>query len=171
MLIAPEAIAKARDALTARFEGCRLRAYQDPSGIWSIGYGATRLANGDAVTDGMVLTAAQADWLLYATLRVVAERIEAWLPPWTTPLQAAALLDFAFNCGATAFKDSTLLRLFQAGDVAGAADEFGKWVKDRSGATLRGLVDRRAAERELFLSDTQAGADVAEDDGENLEDG
>ncbi len=48
---------------------------------------------------------------------------------------------------------STLLRKLNAGDHAGAADEFPKWNRG-GGKVLRGLVRRRAAERKLFLGAT-----------------
>ncbi len=65
--------------------------------------------------------------------------------------QLAALTDFAFNCGAGNLQISTLLRRLNRGDYEGASDEFGKWVLAQ-GIRLPGLVRRRAAERELFLS-------------------
>lgn len=71
-----------------------------------------------------------------------------------------ALVSFAFNVGSDididtipeGLGDSTLLRLLNAGDYAGAAGEFGKWVNAR-GQRLNGLVRRRAAERALFLGE------------------
>ncbi|EPF81527.1 lysozyme, partial [Acinetobacter gyllenbergii] len=49
-----------------------------------------------------------------------------------------------------AFKDSTLLKKLNAGDFMGAADQFPQWNKG-GGKVMKGLVRRRAAERELFL--------------------
>jgi lysozyme len=46
---------------------------------------------------------------------------------------------------------STLLRKLNAGDYAGAADEFLRWNK-AGGKVLNGLTRRREAERALFLS-------------------
>ena len=42
--------------LIKRFEGCRLKAYQDSVGVWTIGYGHTV-----GVLNGQVITQAQAD--------------------------------------------------------------------------------------------------------------
>ena len=59
-----------------------------------------------------------------------------------------AVVSFEFNTGALG--KSTLLRRLNAGDRAGAAAEFGRWVYD-NGIRLSGLARRRAAERALFL--------------------
>lgn len=85
----------------------------------------------------------------------------------TVPLsqnQFDALVSFAFNVGTGALEESTLRRKLNAGDYAGAAEEFGKWVK-ADGRTLPGLVSRRAAEAELFRTPDE-GDDMA--DIENL---
>ena len=68
----------------------------------------------------------------------------------TTLHQAGAMVDFVFNVGCGAFRKSTLLKKVNAGDMAGAADEFLKWTyigKKRSA----GLLRRRTEERALFL--------------------
>jgi lysozyme len=70
----------------------------------------------------------------------------------TVPLnqsQFDALVDFVFNLGAGAFSTSTLLRLLNGGDYAGAAGQFGRWNKD-NGKVVAGLTRRRAAEAKLF---------------------
>lgn len=165
MVIGPESRALAI-LLVDRFEGCELRAKRDPVGYWTIGRGNRFLANGQPVTEGMVLTQDQADALSAHTIDQIADEIGPDLPPWTTVGQAGALVDFAYNVGVRSFQISTLLKLFRAGDVSGAADQFARWVY-AADEELDGLVARRAAERELFLSDTQAGADVVVNDGES----
>jgi GH24 family phage-related lysozyme (muramidase) len=68
-----------------------------------------------------------------------------------TQSQFDALASFTYNLGCGALKKSTLLRKLNAEDYSGAADEFGRWVK-AGGRRLRGLVTRRAKERDVFLS-------------------
>jgi lysozyme len=68
-----------------------------------------------------------------------------------TENQFAALVCFAFNVGLTSLANSTLLKKVMRGDTQGAADEFPRWAK-AAGKVLQGLVDRRAAERALFLT-------------------
>jgi lysozyme len=65
--------------------------------------------------------------------------------------QFDALVAFAFNCGLGAIQASTLRRLYNAGDIVGAAAEFPKWNKG-GGRVLPGLTRRRLAEQALFLS-------------------
>jgi lysozyme len=61
-----------------------------------------------------------------------------------------ALVSFAYNVGVGALGSSTLLRLLNAGDHAGAAAQFGRWNK-AGGKALAGLTKRRAAEAALFV--------------------
>jgi lysozyme len=69
--------------------------------------------------------------------------------------QFDALVAFSFNVGLGALQASTLRRLFNAGDVEGAAEEFLKWNKG-GGRILPGLTRRRLAEQALFLSGSGA---------------
>lgn len=69
--------------------------------------------------------------------------------------QFDALVAFSFNCGPGALAASTLRRLYNAGDIEGAAAEFPKWNKG-GGRILPGLTRRRLAEQALFLSGNHA---------------
>jgi lysozyme len=62
------------------------------------------------------------------------------------------LVSFAYNVGTHNLRESTLLKLFNAGDIAGAAEQFPRWNK-ANGKILPGLVARRDAERRLFLTE------------------
>ena len=64
--------------------------------------------------------------------------------------QLAACTSLAYNIGLAAFRGSTLLRKLNDGDYQGAADQFPVWNK-AGGRVVQGLVNRRAAERDLFL--------------------
>ncbi len=64
--------------------------------------------------------------------------------------QFDALISFAFNLGATALAESTLLILVNKGSHKAAAEQFDRWVH-AGGKKLYGLVRRRAAEKALFL--------------------
>lgn len=65
--------------------------------------------------------------------------------------QFDALVDFAYNAGAKNLLNSTLLKKINKMDWLGASQEFGKWVY-ADGKKLKGLVERRKAEKELFAS-------------------
>lgn len=63
--------------------------------------------------------------------------------------QKRALASFSYNVGEGAFRNSRLYALVAKGRHCEARYEFDKWVY-QSGRKLKGLVKRRAAERELF---------------------
>jgi lysozyme len=68
--------------------------------------------------------------------------------------ERAALDDFVYNLGAGNFRSSTLLKLLNAGDYAGAAAQFDLW-DHAGGVVLAGLLRRRQAETDLFEKDIQ----------------
>ncbi len=51
-------------ALIKRFEGFRGKAYRDPVGIWTIGYGHTSMAGPPSVSEGLQVSRAEADAIL-----------------------------------------------------------------------------------------------------------
>ncbi|EIW7013780.1 lysozyme [Escherichia coli] len=138
-------------ALLKSFEGCELTAYQDYVGVWTIGYGWTQPVNGKPVSKGMTITQSTADSLLCSGVVQYEKGVTGLVKVAVNQNQFDALVDFAYNLGVKALEGSTLLKKLNAGDYAGAADEFPKWNK-AGGKVLNGLVKRRAAERSLFLS-------------------
>ena len=148
------AIGPAGLALIQQFEGCAralgdgtFSAYPDPGtggDPWTIGWGAT----GPDIGPGTVWTQAQCDARLTADLaRFATEVARALGDAPTSQEQFDALVSFHYNTGAIA--RATLTRLHRAGDHAGAAAEFGKWVH-AGGRKLTGLIRRRAAEAALY---------------------
>lgn len=133
-------------ALIEEFEGCRLTAYQDSVGVWTIGYGHT----GPDVHIALRITQAQADALLAEDLASFEKCVNDAVSHSITPNQFAALVSFAYNLGCQALRGSTLLHLLNQGDVSGAADQFQYWTH-AGGVILPGLVRRRVAEKALFL--------------------
>jgi len=132
--------------LIKRFESLKLEAYRDSVNIPTIGYGHTH-----GVKMGDIITGEQADAFLREDLQVAELTINTNVKVKLTQNQFDALASFVFNLGSGNFVKSTLLKKLNLGDYAGAADEFGKWV-NAGGKKLNGLVKRRAAEREVFLS-------------------
>ena len=129
------------------FEGLELKAYVCPAGVLTIGYGST----GSHVKSGMTITASDAEKLLQKDLVRFEESVNKLVKVPLTQGQYDALVSFAFNCGTNALAESTLLRLLNSGDYAGAADQFKRWTNQG----LAGLVRRRKAEETLFLSETK----------------
>lgn len=136
--------------LIKKWEGCRLTAYQDSVGVWTIGYGLTSAAGLVEVKKGMTITQRQADaYLVQALAKYEAAVEKAITRPMTQP-QFDAMTSLCYNIGPGAFAGSTLVRRFNAGDIAGAADAFLMWNK-AGGKVLKGLENRRKDERALFL--------------------
>lgn len=144
-----------------RFEGCKLTAYQDIIGVWTIGYGET----GSYVVKGLTITKAEADAGLWRRLRDEFEPgvIAALKGSPVTQQQFDALVSLAWNIGVgreddprtprnerSGLKGSTLMQKHRAGDYVGAADEFLKW-NHAGGQRVPALDRRRAAERLLYL--------------------
>jgi len=144
-------ISKTGIELIKRFEGLELKAYQDSVGVWTIGYGWTQPVDGKKIGRGMVIDLETADRLLKCGVVQYEQGVNQIVKVKITQGQFDALVSFAYNLGFRSLSTSTLLRKLNAGDKQGAAAEFGKWV-NAGGVKLAGLVKRRAAERELFLS-------------------
>ncbi|QIC87521.1 lysozyme [Serratia liquefaciens] len=138
-------------SLIKEFEGCKLKAYQDSVGVWTLGYGWTQPVDGRKIGPGMVIDQATAERLLKCGLVQYEQGVNQLVKVIITQGQFDALVSFSYNLGLRSLSTSTLLRKLNAGDKQGAADEFGKWV-NAGGVRLNGLVKRREAERKLFLS-------------------
>jgi lysozyme len=69
-----------------------------------------------------------------------------------TQNQFSALCSFVYNVGSGAFQRSTARMKLNRSDYDGCADEFLRW-KYAGKKAIPGLLRRRKAERELFLSD------------------
>lgn len=137
--------------LVQEFEGCKLEAYPDPGTggkPWTIGWGST----GPDIGPGTVWTQEEADARFLDDLTEFGDGVDRLVRVPLTDNQFAALAAFAYNVGLGALAGSTLLRKLNAGDYQGAADQLPRWNKG-GGRVLPGLVRRRAAERDLFLSD------------------
>lgn len=134
-------------ALIKRFEGLRLTAYRCPAGVWTIGYGHT----GPDVFEGLTITQDAADKLLERDLKIYEDAVNREV---TVPLdsnQFDALVSFTYNLGAGNLRKSTLLKYVNQNKHQLAASEFLKWNK-AGGVVLGGLVRRRKAERDLYLT-------------------
>ena len=146
----PWPICFAAVALIAEREGCRLRAYRCPAGVWTCGWGET-----EGVTPGTVWTQERADRALCDSLSKRALQVLSVLTEHAEPNQLGALVSLQYNIGAAAFAKSTVVKSHNAGDTLAAARAFALWNKATvSGAltVLAGLTARRAAEAALYLT-------------------
>ena len=145
-------------ALLKEFEGCKLDAYRDIAGVWTIGYGHT----GPNVTQGLKWTQDRAEEQLAGD---VAERVPQVLDACIVEPnenQLAAMVCLAFNIGMgwkgkrgprdrDGFRQSTVLRLHNQSNFTGAASAFAMWNK-AGGQVRAGLTRRRASEMALYLT-------------------
>ena len=132
-------------ALIKRAEGLRLDAYQDGGGVWTIGYGSTL-----GVHKGMVITPGEAERRLFDDLS--RHDITPFICDCaTTDNQFSAMTSLAFNIGLERFRGSTVLKRHKLANYPAAANAFLLWVYD-NGKRVKGLENRRQAERMLYLS-------------------
>lgn len=128
--------------LIKRFEGCRLTAYQDSIGIWTIGYGHTA-----GVFKGQIITQAQADIYLRMDCINAEKYVNNYdnIYHWNQN-QFDALVSFTFNCG-----NGNLKKLLNNGQrtITEISTKITAYNK-AGGKILKGLVNRRNAEKELF---------------------
>ena len=131
--------------LIKEFEGCVLKAYKCPAGVWTIGYGTTQ-----GVKPNMVITQAQAETFLKRDIKPV-ESVLNGMGINYTQWQFDALVAFVYNLGVGAFKSSTMYKYIVAKrkDVE-ITDQMVRWVNS-GGKPLLGLKRRRVAEANMFL--------------------
>ena len=137
--------AAGRAALIER-EGCRLTAYRDSVGVWTIGVGHTGRASPPPVVPGMPVTPAESAAVLRAARAPFEAVVNRSVVVPVGQNAFDAMVSLAFNIGAEGFAGSTVVRKLNAGDRAGAADAFLMWNRPPE---LRG---RRMAERLQFLA-------------------
>ena len=133
--------------LIETFEGLRLTAYLDQNNIPTIGYGHT-----SGVYLGQTITQEEADEFLAIDLHQAEQVVYHLADVPLNQNQFDALVSLIYNIGGGAFKTSTVLRRLLAGDYEGASAAFLLWDKV-SGQTNQGLLNRRTAERILFLTE------------------
>lgn len=138
--------------LLEQFEGLRLEAYLDSASIYTIGFGSTRYPDGSKVKKGDKITKAQAKEYKLHDLKEFENTVNTSVKVPLTQNQYDALVSLSYNIGSGAFKNSTLLKKLNSGDYKGAAEQFLVWNKVNS-KKVQGLVNRREAERNLFLSE------------------
>lgn len=136
--------------LLKRWEGCKLTAYRDSAGVWTVGYGLTTAAGIIVVKEGTTITQRQAEAYLVEALAKYELAVEKALKRQPTQSQFDAMVSLCYNIGPGAFAGSTVVRRFNEGNIAGSADAFLMWTK-AGGRELQGLVNRRKDERALFL--------------------
>jgi lysozyme len=127
------------------FETLQLKAYDDGTGVWTIGWG-----HASHVSPGDVVTRTQAEDLFRQDVYTAEGVIRLGVKVPLSQHEYDALVSFIFNVGGGKFAQSTLRARLNELRYEDAADEFPKWRKG-GGRVLKGLVTRRARERQCFL--------------------
>lgn len=135
-------------ALIQQYESCKLTAYQDGGGVWTIGWGHTgNVSKGDKITQK------KADSLFACDLAATEIAVERSVKAPINQEMFDALVSLTYNIGIAHFTDvahCTTLRELNATNYVAAAEGILLWNKD-NGKVVPGLVKRRSAERQLFL--------------------
>lgn len=145
--------------LIKQWEGCKLKAYKDVAGVWTVGYGLTSRAGFIEVGPDTVLTQDEADWYLEQVVDKFASDIRPMIAGQINENQFAAFVSLAYNIGVGAFKRSSALKHFNAGRIELVPDAMRMWKK-AGGKTVQGLINRREAEVALFLKPVSKPAPV-----------
>lgn len=131
--------------LIGPWEGRELRAYRDIVGIPTVCYGETR-----GVKMGDSYTPAECETMLARGVAEFEAGIRPCLPTALPDKTRAAFISAAYNIGIKGFCGSSMSRKAKAGDLVGACNSLTLWNK-AGGKVVRGLTNRRAAERALCL--------------------
>ena len=151
-----EVINKEGIELIESFEGFSSKPYKDVAGIWTIGVGSIYGLNGKRVkADHRNISKKEALQLMKRDLKRTEVRISQLVNVPVTQNQFAALCSFVYNVGSGAFQRSTARMKLNRSDYEGCANEFLRW-KYAGKRSIPGLLRRREAERELFLSEDKA---------------
>lgn len=138
-------------AFIKQWESCSLKAYLCSAGVWTIGWGHT----GAEVTRTTTWSQAKADFTFLEDVREYENIVDKYVTVPLTQNQYDALVAFAFNVGGANFRMSTLVRKVNGRDFNGAQAQFKRWnkafdPKRNMHVSIKGLTNRREAERQLF---------------------
>lgn len=128
-----------------------IEPYWDPIGFPTIGYGHLLSREAWAPLSRWTPITEQQAWLiLLDDVRKAYSQLLKLSPVPLKAQEAAALIDFVFNCGAGNYQISTLRKCVNRGEFERVPSELAKWNK-AGGKTLNGLIRRRGAEVRMFL--------------------
>jgi lysozyme len=135
-------------------EGFRDKAYQDGAGVWTVGYGTTKI-DGKPVLPGQTCSKEQADIWMDADSVVKQTAVNKLVKAKLTQNMFDALVSLVYNIGEGNFSTSTLLKRLDTADYKGAAEAFLMWNKMRNPKTgllevSPGLAARRMVEKSQF---------------------
>ena len=135
-------------ALVKHFEGFNSSVYYCPAGYATIGYG--HLVKGNELFERPI-SESVAEALLRQDVRSAERAVRRLIQVPLTQSQFDSLVSFTYNLGGGALQRSTLRRVINRGHHHEVPRQLRRWVW-AGGRKLKGLVRRREAEAELYLS-------------------
>lgn len=135
----------------------RVRPYLCPANVPTIGWGTTRYPTNVRVKmSDPPIDKATASVYLAHELREDEAACDRYTAVRLHPLSRGALVSFIYNCGAGAYRGSTLRKKVNARQWQDVPRELAKW-RMGGGRVLPGLVKRRAIEADLFMRGVRLG--------------
>lgn len=152
----PEAVAK----FIQKFEGFDTNPYKDSAGIYTIGIGTIKYANGKRVTaTDKPITYEQAVNELAFYCKGIIDVLNRVILADLNENQTTAIISLCYNIGENNFAESTLCKLINnnSTDSIIILNSFIVWNKVRDPKTKQlvvssGLTKRRKIEAELYLT-------------------
>lgn len=135
-------------ALIKHFEGFSSSVYYCPAGYATIGYG--HLVKGNELFERPI-SESIAEALLRQDVRSAERAVRRLIQAPLIQGQFDSLVSFTYNLGGGALQRSTLRRVINRGHHHEVPRQLRRWVW-AGGRKLKGLVRRREAEAELYLS-------------------
>lgn len=134
----------------ATWEGFKGEAYSPvPGDVPTIGFGSTEgVKLGDTISVPDALNRLEKD------VRAAEDAVRSCVTVPLMPYEMDAYVSLAYNIGQARFCGSTLVKKLNAGDYRGACEEIKRW-HFAGGNSLKGLVDRRAAEYKRCIGEVQ----------------
>lgn len=117
-----------------------------PGDVPTIGHGTTVYPDGTPVQLGDITNRREAVEYMRHDLDMFEQGVKRCVKVPLHQHEYDAFISLAYNIGVGAFCGSTLVRLLNAGDYAGACAQISRWIR-AGGRVVQGLVNRRAAER------------------------
>lgn len=155
--------------LIKQFEGCRLIAYKDSVGVWTIGWGTTnadKSITGIEIKKGLKISQETADeWLEKSVNTKYAPKVEKYNKKYNfNQNQFDALVSFAYNIGS--IDQLTAKGTRTISEIASHITAYNK----AGGKVLVGLTRRRNAEKKLFLKPVETKVEESKKEEKNLDD-
>lgn len=138
--------------LIKRYEGFRDHWYKCPAGIWTCCYGHTEAAGPPKFEPNRKFSREEGERILKADLKKYEDAVRKAVKVPLNDEQYSALVSFTYNVGPGNLLKSSVLKAVNEKRFDLVPARLALWNKG-GGKVLKGLVDRRSAEADLFMKD------------------